>query len=334
MEVEMDEKELAHREERERQQEEAEDIQETMWFRVFMTAIWIGSAAVMIFYLVQIVQQYQDSKANPSSTVLILEQGRLAMPQVVVCNWNQNGNVTDPIPTGPCDTCNLTLVSCYYNLTIDCTDNWSPIQIQTTGGLFSCYQYNSNASDPEYSETTGYSGSIATVWAIPLLERVDPPDTMNRMGIQVTFKPIGTILAGDIYGEVNFASVGFDTFFSLTYVNTIHNELDSGDPMYNTSNYATSASTVNLLSPIDIDWNDDLNTTEAYVAISFAYQTLSLQQVTFDIAYNINNLFGDFSGMIGTLMGLDLIKVTAGLPLFYLAWKARSTKPLADAFNG
>lgn len=47
------------------------------------------------------------------------------------------------------------------------------------------------------------------------------------------------------------------------------------------------ASGVSLLTPN----NDDYG----YVGISFAFQTLSLQTVTFDVAYTLNNLFGDFA---------------------------------------
>jgi len=149
----------------------------------------------------------------------------------------------------------------------------------------------------------------------------------------VTFAPVGQVNAKDIYNEVNFASMGLDTFFALTYVNTLHNELQSSDPLYNVSNFQTDASTVTLLQALDPDANNP-NATRGYIALSFAYQTLSLQQVSFDIAYNLNNLFGDFSGMLGTLMGLDVIKLAAGLPMGYLAWKSKTWRPLQEAFNG
>lgn len=77
-----------------------------------------------------------------------------------------------------------------------------------------------------------------------------------------------------------------------------------------------------------------INWLVAYFGLSFAYQTLSKQTIQFSIGYTIDNLFGDFAGMIGTLMGLDTIKVAAGLPLFYLAAKMKSMKILEDHFNG
>jgi hypothetical protein len=43
----------------------------------------------------------------------------------------------------------------------------------------------------------------------------DPP--INRVGLQVTFAPVGKVTALDIYNEVNFASMGLDTFFAITY---------------------------------------------------------------------------------------------------------------------
>jgi len=326
----------AHKKQFEKEQMEADDLQDQNWYRIFMTVIWIISGSVMIYYLTQIVSQYHSSKANPSSTIQLIQRNGLPQPQIVICNWNQNGNVTNPIPVGDCDVCGLTLLSCSTNA-LDgsqqsCDSSWSQNDTQTAGGLFSCWQFNADPKNLKYSVTTGYTGSMATLWAIPYLERDDPP--INRMGLQATFKPVGTVTPYAIYDEVNFAPMGFDTFFALTYTNTIHNEHKHNRTLYNTSSFDTSASMVNLLQATDPDWNDELNSTSGYVGITFGYQTLSLQQVNFDIAYNLNNLFGDFAGMIGTLMGLDLIKLAAGLPMGYLAWKSRSWKPMQEAFNG
>jgi hypothetical protein len=37
--------------------------------------------------------------------------------------------------------------------------------------------------------------------------------------------------------------------------------------------------------------------------------------------------------MVGTLMGLDLIKVASSLPILYYAMKIRSLRPLEDHYN-
>jgi hypothetical protein len=52
--------------------------------------------------------------------------------------------------------------------------------------------------------------------------------------------------ANDIVGEIEFAPTGFDTFFGLQYINTIHSELDQDDPNYNVSRYDISSSLVKL----------------------------------------------------------------------------------------
>lgn len=39
-------------------------------------------------------------------------------------------------------------------------------------------------------------------------------------------------------------------------------------------------------------------------------------------------------GMLGTLMGLDTIKVMSSIPLVYLAIKMRNINPIEDKFNG
>lgn len=71
---------------------------------------------------------------------------------------------------------------------------------------------------------------------ILIMIAADDPTQMGRLGVQATFKPCGTVTADDIYAEVNFASMAFDTFFALTYINTLHNELQGTD-QYNTSKY-------------------------------------------------------------------------------------------------
>jgi hypothetical protein len=38
--------------------------------------------------------------------------------------------------------------------------------------------------------------------------------------------------------------------------------------------------------------------------------------------------------MIGTLMGLDVIKVSISLPTIYFAYKFKACWPLEDVFNG
>jgi len=70
------------------------------------------------------------------------------------------------------------------------------------------------------------------------------------------------------------------------------------------------------------------------VAVSFSFQTLSVLIIEYDFTYSKANFFGDFAGMLGTLMGLDTIKVAASIPVFLLAIKKRRPGDIGEHFNG
>jgi len=247
---------------------------------------------------------------------------------VVVCNWNQDGSVSNTTPAHNCQECLIALIACTnLNTSEDCTGLWQHTPIETKGGLFDCWTYNGDFDHPIHSNTTGYSGSIASVWGMYLLEQTDPPS--NRAGAQVSFMNLdGTATSADsIYDEYRFAPVGFDTFFAVQYVNTLHQEshLQPG-LVRNSSRFDTVNANVNLLALP--------NATFGYVGISFAFQTLSKEVDQFFTGYTIASFFGDFAGMVGTLMGLDLIKVSSSLPLWWVSMKIKSINPIEDHFNG
>jgi len=308
----------------------ADLLMATKWVRLYMLVVWVGATILMGVYFSEIIYQYIASVNTPSSTVLYQSADRLPLPTVVVCNWNQNGNLQNPVPppNQTCPECELFLDSCQnLNTSADCTSEWAGLTVQTDAGLFYCWQFNNDPVTVTWSNTTGYSGSYATVWRINLFPATDPPQ--NRAGLQVSFFPnddgTSTVDPTLIYNEVRFAQPDFDSFYALTYVTTIHNELSTDDPNFNTSRFDYVVSSVALLQPND-------NAT-AYVGVSFSFQTLSQEIISFDIAYTLNNLFGDFASMIGTLMGLDTIKVSSGIPLAWLAVKLRSLSPIEDHFN-
>jgi len=339
-----EEKEESHRERKltlsaeeidEKRREEENDkelgeISDSRWFFWYMNFVWVACGAVFLWYLSLIVQQHLDSVATPSSTILITDDKSLPLPRVIICNWNQNGIPGDPIPTGPCPECNLTLISCSnLNTSADCSSLFKYTPIQTFAGLFYCYTFNDDPNNIIYSATTGYSGSYATIWQIQTFNATDPP--ASRAGLQSSYInndgiPVDPLV---IYDEYRFSQPGQDNFFSLQLVTTIHNELSASDPNFNITRFDTVNSAVSLITIPQLA-QENL----AYVGVSFAFQSLSSQQVIFDTAYTTNNLFGDFAGMVGTLMGLDAIKVSAAMPLIFLAMKYRVIKPLADHFNG
>jgi len=247
------------------------------------------------------------------------------LPKVIICNWNQN---TDP--GSSCPTCELTLVSCFsFETNSNCTPgSWTPTPVNTPFGLFSCYYFNNDVNNIVTANNTGYSGSYSTVWAINLPNSTFPPT--NRAGLQASFVLPDGMAPNPVvvYNEINFAQPNQDRFFALQYVNTFHNEITNvSDPTRNVTNYAVVSAAVTLL-------DRPAPSGTAYVGVSFAFSTLSAQFVFFDISYQLNNLFGDFAGMVGTMMGLDAIKFTASLPLMFFAFKYKTISALADHYNG
>jgi len=301
---------------------EEEEVKVNIYVRIFMTIMWLGAGAVMILFLYGIVNQLISSYASPGNTISIQQVAVLPLPSVTVCNWNQ---LVPPLES--CLECELSLVSCQNfgnpNMS-DCSSLWSVRNWNTADGFFYCYEFNNDPNNVIFSQSVGYSGSMATVWAVKLLPATDPPT--NRAAVQATFDIQNSTTADVIYGEISFAPVGFDTFFGLTLVNTVHDELDPSNANYNVSYYQKTASSVALLTPP--------NDTYAFVGVSFSYQSLSVQYITYDYTYTLLNFFGDFAGMIGTLMGLDVIKVSAGIPVTIVAIRERSLVPLEEHFNG
>ena len=60
-----------------------------------------------LFFLIEVLS-FIYSKKNQFSINFLLDdriedQPRVPLPHVVVCNWNQNGNVSHPVPTEDCE---------------------------------------------------------------------------------------------------------------------------------------------------------------------------------------------------------------------------------------
>jgi len=312
---------------------EVDKIARTTPVRVFMSAVWLICLGVFLFFLYGISTQYITGKTQPSSSITYINADNLPLPKVVVCNWNQDGSAQNPAPTHNCPTCLLTLQSCsslyctdpQNSCNSDCYSAWAHTPIQTFAGLFDCYTYNGDYKDVIWSNHTGYSGSIATIWSVLPLGPSDPPS--NRVGAQVSFfLNDGTETSASlIYSEYRYCPVGFDSFFAVTFINTQHLEDNPppGVPL-NSSRYSTVSSTINLIS----------NSNISYFGVSFAFQDLSEEIDTFFTGYTLQNFWGDFSGMVGTVMGLDVIKVCSGFYVAWVAFKVKSINPLEDHYNG
>jgi len=306
----------------------ADLIAQNIYVRIYMAVIWVVATAVMCKFIYDITMQYESGKTSPSSSINIQVGDVLPAPKVVVCNWNQDGSVQNPAPTYTCPECLVTLVSCLnLNTSEDCSGLWENTPIETKAGLFDCYTYNGHNDTPINSTTTGYSGAIASVWSVKLLPFDASP--LNRAGLQASFFLLdGTPTDPNaIYDEIRFAPVSLDTFFAVRYINTLHTEDNPQEGVIpNSSRYDTLISSVNLLTvPSDA---------YGYIGVSFSFQTLNEEVDIFFTSYTLQNFWGDFAGMVGTLMGLDVIKVASGIPVTVVSVRFKSLNPLEEHFNG
>jgi len=260
--------------------------------RFYFFFLWGIVTAVMAYYTYQIAIQFLD--ASPGSTVTFTTLERIYLPQVVVCNWNQEIN-------GPCDTCFLEFNGCSYLVdSSDCSSLWTPVQFHTDYGDFNCYSFNGNVSTRFYSDKTGYAGAYTALFSVNISNTNSIPDPLSsRTGLQVTFGIPEKISPDDIYRENRYAQVGSDTFFSIVTVNTIRNYLDEKNESRNVTRYETTSSAVNLGNAY---YPDSVNPTKGYVAVSFSFEIISSQDINYDYGYTLENFWGDWAGMIGTLM--------------------------------
>lgn len=293
--------------------------------RIFFAALWVAVTTLMVIYTIQIVEQYTGQFGNPSNTLSVETLEVIELPQVYVCNWNQ---VED---NQPCDVCDLELTSCIFIYEeSDCIADWKREFFATDNGRFVCYTFNYDKENIVYSKSVAYSGSYSVVFKVNVSAPInDPTANGYRGGLQVTFGNVGGITADDIYKEIRYAAVDLDTYFGFTAVHTIREDLGPDHENYNTTRYETKSSTLAL--PVT---SHDQNTTVGFVGISFSYETLNVQKITYQYSYSMLNLMGDFAGMLGTLMGLDTIKAMAGIPLIWVAIKMRSCRPLEEKYNG
>jgi len=304
-------------------------LERNKYNRIYMAIVWILATSVFLAFLSDITRQYETSAAVPSSTINVISQPRLILPEVIICNWNEDGSMEDPTPTHNCSECELTLVSCTnLNNEQDCMSFWNHTPIQTFAGLFDCYTFNSDRSNPILSASTGYGGGYSTVWRMNLLQRTDPPQ--SRAGVQVSYLNLfddNIDIQQTIWDEIRFVQLNVDVFHALTLYETVHKEKNIGnDFTRNSTRYDSTSQGVSLLAIS--------NQTHGYLGVSFAFQTLNKQVTSFYTAYTVSNYFADFSSMLGTLMGLDLIKSAASLPKFVIAWRYKHFGVVQRHFNG
>jgi len=283
---------------------------------VFVHIIWIAMGSLMIYYFYLIISQYLGSKSQPTSTVTYSTNITLLFPAVTICNWNQVINNTYE------DYENLTMLDCFnWQNNETCVPLFTYEVIPTSFGNFNCYVFNNDTNHVYNSSQTGFGGSFSALFLV-----TQPPSNyLFRTGLQVTFDAPGTV--PDVYNEIRFAPPGYDSFYGIQVVSTTYENESNPNNQGPFFSYNTLYSATTL--PFGV-----ANKTDALVSISFAFQTLNLQDIDYASTYKITNLFGDFSGMIGVLMGIDVIKLSASIPVMILACRKRKLKYVTEHFTG
>jgi len=287
---------------------------------VFINIVWFTVGVVMAYYSYLILEQFITAIHVPGNTLTFVQNSSLYWPTVTICNWNQN--VNGAIDLAP-DYTNLTLQQCYNwaannGSGAPCDANLFTYQaINTAFGIFNCYVFNNDSSNVLNSSTTGFAGSLSVLFTITS----PPTNYYYRIGLQVTLDYIG--IPPDLYNEIRFAPPAYDAFYGIQAIETTFSNNNTG-PFYS---YSTSYSSTLLPSTPP-------NSSTEYVSVSFSFQTLNMEVIQYATQYTVINLLGDFSGMIGVLMGMDMIKLSASLPVCFAVCGEGEFSEVTEHFSG
>lgn len=193
---------------------------------------------------------------------------------------------------------------------VNCESYTRLLNISTDQGIFRCVQYNYNSSDPQMSGTVGFGSSVSLLLSVPILKAnfsqtfTDDANFAIGYGLQVSFTVMG--VDPPVFNESNFAQPGQNTYFMLT--KTTETKIKKG---------SASESTYWKVRPsiVALPENNPLQKGHVNTVISFAYETLSTFALTDQISYQFTNFLGDFAGMTGTLVGLDVVKLARAILL-------------------
>jgi hypothetical protein len=282
--------------------------------------MWIIAVAAFIAYVITISTTLILSQNNPTTT-LVLEPPReniRTFPAVTICNWNTGG--LPPNHGNNCSFCQLQLTACYfadYTCTAEITDRIAPTIISSEGAIFYCYQFNTNASDVWKAEATGYDGAVSLVFDISLAPSFE---TSTRLGLQVTFHSQSTEPA--VWDETNYIRAWTDGSYGIQEVRTV--------PLYGAEeiSYEVVPSSIGLAG-LDVS---TVPPGQARVIVSFSYSSLDQKVIQYLYTYNISSYLGDLAGMVGLLIGLDMLKMFRGV-LALTKCRQKGIKPFIRTFN-
>jgi len=286
----------------------------------------VGSIAVMIYYTTVIVSQLQEDQREPPTTTLWTGLGgnddyTLVFPEMIIC---------PSIPNTP-----LTYYSCNqdeYSTKKKKEDVWDCYekpsassnltfrQISFSPDLederlnYTCWLVNGPGLTKAQYLTARYSGSQNDIWIQLFMNWEDIGNqTQNWVGLYILFLEAGTdyvangITISDVMNAACVVSGGVVNVVSLQKFI----QQGWGQPKQTYYNFD-----VNSAPWGPGTFSGESGSPYSYYAISISFSDLAVQTITQKPAYTIANLLGDFSGMLGVLVGIDLLKIILLISLF------------------
>ncbi|KAG2372952.1 hypothetical protein C9374_012982 [Naegleria lovaniensis] len=270
---------------------------------------WVLAIVFCIWYVVNASGEFQTSQNNPTTALSIVEKVPLELPAVTICNWNGYYE---------CDFCDLTLKTATRVVDGNVVEFEIPYEYKEIeqNGLYRCYVFNNFSDQVMTSNATGYGGVISLFFDVPSV----PQERDARFGLQVSFHEIGTI--PNVFAETNFAVANVDNYFVLTKIVTTRLKPSIENPNLTDTRWES------ILSLVELTQRDD-NT----VVISFTYNTLTEHNNAEMYTSSIEGLLGEIAGILGVMMGIDILKMLRGCLQVPYSFKHKSIRGIWDTFN-
>jgi hypothetical protein len=273
-----------------------------MWLRIVNVLLIIGLLVLMGVYTAKIVTQfYSDLDTPPTSTQFITGKSGMALlplPRIVLCQMAPN------IP--------LSVRGCFQFVKestaggVSCDATVTPITLSgedvNDPEPLACIAIN---KDMTMSATgTGFMNSVD----IEIDVNLDQYEPGSFAGVIVHFMPSynGT--------EPTYLDVASSTVFAAPGVATVIGFRKRITKYYlkEEETFFDSNTNVVIFTPSTDGTPEDVGA--AY--ISLCYVELAVEKITQEPAYQIQNLMGDFAGMLGTLVGIDAWSLIIWIEIF------------------
>jgi len=291
------------------------------WHQLIVLCAWLVAAGYMAFYIIKQTNSYKATQGKPTTSLKFEERIPLAFPAVTICNWN----------TGAlCDLCNLGFIGAFSvaddKIATLSSDQAYFKQISQQDMDFNCWVFN-NVSESNLlnSEKTGYSGSYSFYMKVPKPTDADILAGLKKIGLQVSFHPPGTV--PDLVAETNYAMPGIDNFFMLTKIVNTRLRVTVDFPNLTEERWEASHSSIKMYGLENSDKDYYLT------SISVTYATLNVNHIDEVETSTLAGLLGDIAGMLGTTMGIDVLKAVRGILDIPYIFIDRSLVDFYNTFN-